>query len=129
MGEALLVHLFAVVYLHILLLLPANQLMMLLQSSLSDELILLTCSGFGHHFSVSAPLSVTCKHYHQLLKSQPALYFPESEELQLVTPCLSELIGFDNAPDSLALHTCGERIGILLSALSRPQHAVAGISG
>ena len=108
---------------------PVRKLLVLLQSSLSDELILLTCSGFGHHFSVSAPLSVTCKHYHQLLKSQLALYFPESEELQLVTPCLSELIDFDNAPDRLALHICGERIGILLSALSRPQHAVASISG
>ena len=73
---------------------------MLLQSSLSDELDLLICSGFGHDFSVSAVLSVTCKHYYQLLKSQLALYFPNTEELQLVTPRLSQLIDLDNAPES-----------------------------
>ena len=73
---------------------------MLLQSSLSDELVLLICSGFGHDFSVSAVLSVTCKHYYQLLKSQLALYFPNTEELQLVTPRLSQLIDLDNAPES-----------------------------
>ncbi|DBA69459.1 TPA: hypothetical protein ACH3X2_012803 [Trebouxia sp. C0005] len=43
---------------------------------------------------------MTCQHYYQLLKSQLALYFPNTEELQLVTPCLSQLSDLENAPES-----------------------------
>ena len=73
---------------------------MLLQSSLSDELVLLICSGFGHDFGVSALLSVTCKHYYQLLKPELALHFSNTEKLQLVIQSLSELIDLETAPES-----------------------------
>ena len=54
---------------------PVHKLLMLLQSSLSDELVLLICSSFEYDFGVSAPLSVTCKHYYQLVKPELALHF------------------------------------------------------
>lgn len=79
---------------------PVHKLLMLLQSSLSDELVLLICRGCRHDFSVLAPLSVTCKHYYQLLKPELALYFFNTEELQLVVPSLSQLVDLKNAPES-----------------------------
>ena len=78
---------------------PVHKLLMLLQSNLSDELVLLICSSFGH-FGVSAPLSVTCKHYYQLLKPELALHFFNTEELQLVVPSLSQLVDLKSAPES-----------------------------
>ncbi len=78
---------------------PVRKLLVLLQSSLSDELVLLIC-GFGIDFSVSAPLSVTCTHYYQLLKPELALNLFNTEELQLVVPSLSQLVDFKNAPEN-----------------------------